>query len=299
MQKTVFQDSTTNAPRNSNRKIWPAGRAHGQCGAGLCSLRLLPGRVPHLSGTRPGNGFAAGTNRAHERGARRKTFVERRPASYRSLLGLPGVRTGLPERRSLSRFDQPVSRPGERSFSSFRRRKVFALDVRRTPIPFPTRFRLAAVLGRDWKSLRPAASRLPQADAGAAAGQTPGPAGLARCRRQPKANDAHASRCSRDAPSRCSIRTSTRPPSRCSRAMASRSIVPDAQGCCGGLAWHTGELAAARHSPGGISTPFPRTWMRFSPTPRDAVRRCTNIISSCAARRMKSALTNSANACSM
>ena len=40
-------------------------------------------------------------------------------------------------------------------------------------------------------------------------------------------------------------------------------LVPMGQGCCGGLAWHAGDLAAAQASRGGILRRFRKMWTRF------------------------------------
>ena len=203
-------------------------------------------------------------------------------AARRPLPRLPRVRTGVSQRRAVSRSDQPVSRGGAGDTSSARRAKGCGACWRRRPSRFPARFRLALAAGGLGKLLRPLVpgvlrpmlDLVPDSPAARAALAR----GDASARRAPRTRGA----CSPVARSRCSIRTSTPRRSRCSRAMAWRSSCRSSRDAAAGWRGTRATCAPRRPSRGGISMRFPPTWTRSSPMPPAAAPRCTSITSSCA-----------------
>ena len=185
-----------------------------------------------------------------------------RPTAHGPLPGLSGLRTGLPQRRALSRSDQPVPRAGRNPNSAVRPSTNSAACSPRKPFRFPRDSvspRNGAALG---KAVPPAAAARVAADAGFIAANHSARAKLARvtpARGERRARVALLAGCAQQVLDP-DINTAT------IEVLARNGvevIVPPAQGCCGGLAWHTGDLAAPRKpSPGAISPPSLPTWTR-------------------------------------
>src|SRR6516165_6171354 len=71
------------------------------------TLRLLPGRVPHLPAVEGGDGFAARPHLSDEDGFRRQSDHQRNVGwPFRRLPGLYGLRDGMPFRRGIWEIDR-------------------------------------------------------------------------------------------------------------------------------------------------------------------------------------------------
>lgn len=152
----------------------------------------------------------------------------------------PACPSGVPYRDLISPFRSLARTKTKRSFSQKLRQFLAAQTI-----PYPSRFRLANVtgrLGKKFRALVPAALRpmidlvpdsLPPAESWPA---------LTPARGERRARVALLTGCAQQvlAPD---INTATL------AVLAHHGvevIVPEIQGCCGGLAWHTGDLAAAQ-----------------------------------------------------
>ncbi|MFM7107034.1 MAG: (Fe-S)-binding protein [Planctomycetaceae bacterium] len=172
----------------------------------------------------------------------RMTFEAAQPHVDRCLGCLacePACPSGVPYRDLISPFRALAAPRAKRGLVDRLRRWVAAATV-----PFPSRFRLATRLGRlglvrrlTPRALRPMLDLIPDAVPGAAALADVNPARgerrarvalLAGCAQQVLDPDINAA----------TIEVLTR--------NGVEVVVPRGQGCCGGLAWHTGDLRAAR-----------------------------------------------------
>ena len=152
----------------------------------------------------------------------------------------PACPSGVPYRDLISPF-RAVAQPAfKRTFAEKLRRFLAAQTI-----PFPRRFRLAAAAGRLGKLVRPLvpAALRPMID-------------LVPASIPPAESWAHITPAVGERRARVALLTG------CAQQVLSPDIntatiavlaqqgveviVPPAQGCCGGLAWHTGDLAAAR-----------------------------------------------------
>lgn len=119
------------------------------------------------------------------------------------------------------------------------------LFVASRTIPYPSRFRLAALAGRLGKRLRPLLPRSLRAMADLA------PESLPPAQDWPTVTPARGERRARVALlAGCAQRVLAPDINTATIAVLAEQgvevVVPEAQGCCGGLAWHAGDLRAAR-----------------------------------------------------
>ena len=153
----------------------------------------------------------------------------------------PACPSGVPYRDLISPFRAAAAGRGTRRFAERLMRAVVGQTL-----PYPTRFRVAVRLGQVAKRLglpvpsawRPMMDLIPASlPSGASSGPACVPARgvrrarvalLAGCAQQVLAPDIHAA----------TVEVLTR--------NGVEVLVPEGQGCCGGLSWHTGDLVAAR-----------------------------------------------------
>jgi glycolate oxidase iron-sulfur subunit len=169
----------------------------------------------------------------------------------------PACPSGVPYRDLISPFRAIAQKRFSRTFAEKLRRFVAAQTI-----PFPERFRLAARAGRFGKMLRPFVPRSlrPMLDLV--------PDSLPPARRLPHVVPAHGERRARVALlAGCAQQVLDPDINVATIEVLARNgvevIVPPRQGCCGGLAWHTGDLAAARA--------FARRNLAAFPTDVDAI----------------------------
>ncbi len=152
----------------------------------------------------------------------------------------PACPSGVPYRDLISPFRAQMQGKMQRSWGEKFRRFVAAQTI-----PFPARFRAAATLGRFGKMLRPLVPSLlrPMLDL------IPGT--LPPAQRWPEVTPARGERRARVALlAGCAQRVLDPDINTATIEVLTRHgvevVVPAAQGCCGGLAWHTGDLRAAQ-----------------------------------------------------
>lgn len=152
----------------------------------------------------------------------------------------PACPSGVPYRDLISPY---------RTLARLKTKRTFARKMRQflaaQTIPYPSRFRLAAVTGRLGKLLRPLVPGLlrPMVDLV--------PASLPPAESWPKVTPAKGERRARVALlTGCAQQVLAPDINTATIAVLAHHgvevIVPETQGCCGGLAWHTGDLAAAQ-----------------------------------------------------
>jgi len=152
----------------------------------------------------------------------------------------PACPSGVPYRDLISPFRAVAQTKFKRTFAEKLRRFLAAQTI-----PFPRRFRLAAAAGRLGKLMRPLvpAALRPMID-------------LVPAHLPPAASWAHITPAIGERRARVALLTG------CAQQVLAPDIntatlavlaqqgvevvIPAAQGCCGGLAWHTGDLAAAQ-----------------------------------------------------
>lgn len=152
----------------------------------------------------------------------------------------PACPSGVPYRDLISPFRAYTQRQMPRSWGEKFRRLLAAQTI-----PFPKRFRVAAWLGRFGKLLRPLTpARLrPMLDLV--------PDRLPQAEQWPEITPARGARRARVALlAGCAQRVLDPDINTATIEVLARNgvevVVPQGQGCCGGLAWHTGDLPAAQ-----------------------------------------------------
>jgi glycolate oxidase iron-sulfur subunit len=181
------------------------------------------------------------------------SFAEARPHVDRCLGCLacePACPSGVPYRDLISPFRTLAAREGGRPFGERLRRFLTALTV-----PHPARFRLAARIGR-WEIVRRLSPRAlrPMLDLL--------PATLPAARRLAEVNPAIGPRRARVALLAGCVQQVLDPDiNTATIEVLTRNgievVVPPGQGCCGALAWHTGDLTAARAAARRVLDTFP------------------------------------------
>ena len=152
----------------------------------------------------------------------------------------PACPSGVPYRDLISPFRALAKTRLQRSFGEKLRHRLASQTI-----PFPARFRFAALTGRIGKmfppllprALRPMLDLLPET--------------IPRAQSWPVLTRAHGERRARVALlAGCAQRVLDPDINTATIEVLTRNgvevVVPKAQGCCGGLAWHTGDLAAAQ-----------------------------------------------------
>jgi len=169
----------------------------------------------------------------------------------------PACPSGVPYRDLISPF-RAVARPHFKRTPAEKLRHFLAAQT----LPFPRRFRLAARLGKLGKSLRPMMPKAlrPMIDLL--------PDALPPAQSWPRVTPAQGERRARVALLiGCAQQVLDPDINTATIEVLARNgievVVPEAQGCCGGLAWHTGDLAAARE--------FARENLRAFPKDVDAI----------------------------
>ncbi|MEP6668398.1 MAG: heterodisulfide reductase-related iron-sulfur binding cluster [Chthoniobacter sp.] len=152
----------------------------------------------------------------------------------------PACPSGVPYRDLISPFRALMKPHMPRSPGEKLRRWIAAQTI-----PFPTRFRLAALLGRFGKMLRPLvpSSLRPMLDLV--------PDQIPPAQHWPVVTPAHGERRARVALlAGCAQRVLDPDINTATIEVLTRNgvevVMPAGQGCCGGLAWHTGDLEAAQ-----------------------------------------------------
>src|SRR6266404_1369265 len=152
----------------------------------------------------------------------------------------PACPSGVPYRDLISPFRALAQPHFRRSAGESLRRFVASRTI-----PFPERFRLAVLLGRLGKALRPLAPRALRAMLDLL------PASVPAEQHWPAVTPARGERRARVALLiGCAQQVLDPDINTATIAVLSRNgvevLVPSGQGCCGGLAWHTGDLEAAQ-----------------------------------------------------
>jgi glycolate oxidase iron-sulfur subunit len=152
----------------------------------------------------------------------------------------PACPSGVPYRDLISPFRALAQSHIRRSFAEKLRRFLAAQTI-----PFPARFRFAALAGRFGKKLRPLmpAALRPMLDLV--------PDSVPAAQTWPVVTPAHGERRARVALlAGCAQQVLDPDINTATIEVLTRNgvevIVPEQQGCCGGLAWHTGDLRAAQ-----------------------------------------------------
>lgn len=152
----------------------------------------------------------------------------------------PACPSGVPYRDLISPF-RAIAQPHFKRTRLERLRRFLAAQT----IPYPARFRLAALAGRLGKRLRPLLPRAlrPMVDLV--------PASIPRAESWPRVTPAQGERRARVALlTGCAQQVLAPDINTATIAVLAMQgvevVIPAAQGCCGGLAWHTGDIAAAR-----------------------------------------------------
>ena len=153
----------------------------------------------------------------------------------------PACPSGVPYRDLISPFRAVAQPKFKRTFAETLRRFLAAQSI-----PFPRRFRLAATAGRLGKFIRPLvpSALRPMIDLV--------PASIPPVESWPHVTPAIGKRRARVALlTGCAQQVLAPDINTATIAVLAQQgvevIIPDAQGCCGGLAWHTGDLAAAQN----------------------------------------------------
>ena len=152
----------------------------------------------------------------------------------------PACPSGVPYRDLISPFRALAGSRFKRSLGEKLRRFLAAQTI-----PFPARFRLAARLGRVGKAFRALTPPALRSMLDLVPDEIP------RAQRLPLVTLAHGERRARVALlAGCAQQVLDPDINSATIAVLARNgvevIVPEAQGCCGGLAWHTGELPPAQ-----------------------------------------------------
>ena len=153
----------------------------------------------------------------------------------------PACPSGVPYRDLISPFRAVAQPKFNRTFAEKLRRFLAAQTI-----PFPRRFRLAAAAGRLGKLVRPLvpAALRPMIDLV--------PASIPPAESWPRVTPAVGERRARVALlTGCAQQVLSPDINTATIAVLAQQgvevIVPESQGCCGGLAWHTGDLTAAQN----------------------------------------------------
>jgi glycolate oxidase iron-sulfur subunit len=163
----------------------------------------------------------------------------------------PACPSGVPYRDLISPF-RTIAQPHFKRSIGEKMRRFLASQT----IPYPTRFRIAALTGRIARKLRPFVPSVfrPMIDLV--------PSSVPRAQQLPRVTPAAGERRGRVALlAGCAQQVLDPDINVATIEVLTRNgvevIVPASQGCCGGLAWHTGDLEAARKFARGNLNSFP------------------------------------------